>query len=184
IGIAAAAAVARPAYADMFSDIRFQHHPPFREVDDAEAREILRENIILRMDRVEEEAGPAKPDALGRSAFERIEEKWSGKVHVYADLVTEEHDLWLRVLMSEFAYVRQTGAVKLGGAWGLTALMNEIEERAPDAPTEMTRKLTSGRDIRNLVFASFEEFHRHSTWIILRDVFREDTEGDYTTPYA
>jgi len=171
LGAVIAGAVALPAYSETFSSIRFDQIPALRKLDDPETRDLLRENLILKMELPTPEPPPATGDQT-RSAFELIEERWPGKVRVYADLVGENLRSWNRVAMDDFAYTTHAGSVKLGGAWGFTRFFQDIQQMRPQALRPMTLKLAAGGDIRALVFPRIEDFHRYSTWEALRFHFQ------------
>ena len=59
------------------------------------------------------------------------------KVRVYADLITADLGLWLRVPMDVIAYLYMEGGVKMGGPWGFQLLVNDLLEKSRPALTEL-----------------------------------------------
>jgi hypothetical protein len=165
--VASVGAVAREEYKDLFGHVPFHMIPPMHKLEGGE-REVVRENLILKMSA----APPDRDLARGRrrpdSIFEEIEQKYSGKVRVFADLVTADLGTWLRVPLEEIGYVYMAGGVRLGGAWGFQLLVNDLKEKAAGAFPEMTLKLLDAVDIKELVFPQIEEFTRYTAWAALK----------------
>jgi hypothetical protein len=165
--VASCGVVAREEYRELFGHVPFGMIPPIHKLDGSE-REIVRENLILKM------SGPAPDNRLARekkrqeSIFEAIQEKLGSKVRVYADLVTADLGTWLRVPLEEISYLRTPDGVRMGGAWGFQLLVNDLRQACGSALTEMTLKLLESTDIKEHVFPQVEEFTRYTTWVALK----------------
>lgn len=148
--------------------------PALHRLDRPEDREILRENMILRLDRRENR--PRGP--RGQSLFERIEA--GREMKAYLDLVTA--DLWLRVGMDEFGYVLTAGAVQMGSAWGMDALVKDLSLKRAEAFTELTLDLLACEDPAPLAFAQLEDLNRYTTWVALRRRLNLEPEIPWAEP--
>jgi hypothetical protein len=73
-------------------------------------------------------------------------------VKVYADLITADLGLWLRVPLDEIAYVYMAGGVRMGGPGASRCSSNDLRSKCAPAFTEMTLKLLEATDIREHVF--------------------------------
>jgi hypothetical protein len=158
--------VARPEFKDLFGHVPFNMIPAIHKMEGAE-RELIRENLILKMDskpRDNRLKSEKRPDSI----FEEIDQTWGLKVKVYADLITADLGLWLRVPMDVIAYVYMEGGVKMGGPWGFQLLVNDLVEKGSAALTEMALKLLRATDIREHVFPAVEEYNRLTQWITLK----------------
>jgi hypothetical protein len=164
IGTVSVGAVADPKHVDLFGHVEFRLVPPLHKLEGAE-RELVRENLLLKMSNA---PSPARARRKPDSIFDEIERKWGRKVHVYADVLTEDLGTWLRVPMDEVAYRFQAGSIRQGGPWGMQALVNDLRDRAPSALSGMTLKLLDAADIKGLVFGQTEEFTRYTAWCALR----------------
>jgi hypothetical protein len=160
--------VAKAEFKDLFGHVPFGMIPAIHKMEGAE-RELIRENLILKMEgkpvdnRLRNEKRP-------ESIFEEIEQKYGSKVKVYADLLTADLGLWLRVPLDEIAYVYMEGGVKMGGPWGFQLLANDLRDKCAPAFTEMTLKLLGATDIREHVFPQIEEYNRYLQWVALKRV--------------
>lgn len=163
--VVSAGVVARAEYAELFSNVPFGMIPPIHKLEGTE-REIVRENLILKMSA----PGPAGEKRRRREedVFERIEQKYGSKVKVYADVLTADLGLWLRVPMDEMGYSVVAGGVKMGGAWGFQLLVKHFRERCGAALTGMTLKLLEAADIKEHVFPQVEEYTRYTSWAALK----------------
>lgn len=158
VAVASIGLVARRDAAALPGNPPFAGIPALRTLDPAE-REILRENLILRLS-----PPPAAPAPPPEKLFETLDERHGKDVRVYADLVTEDLGTWLRVPMEEIAYAARPGAPRLGGPWGFELMVGDLKRRCPGALTEIALKLLRGDDIKELVFPRIEEFTRHTAW--------------------
>jgi len=160
--------VAKAEFKELFGHVPFKMIPAIHKMDGLE-RELIRENLILKM-----EGKPAdnrlKNEKRPESIFEEIDQKYGSKVKVYADLLTADLGLWLRVPLDEIAYVYMEGGVKMGGAWGFQLLANDLRDKCAPAFTEMTLKLLGATDIREHVFPQIEEYNRYLQWVALKRV--------------
>ena len=160
--------VAKPEFKELFGHVPFKMIPAIHKMEGSE-RELIRENLILKMagkpadNRLKNEK---RPDSI----FEEIEQKYAAKVKVYADLITADLGLWLRVPLDEIAYVYMAGGVRMGGPWGFQMLVNDLKEKCAPAFTEMTLKLLEATDIREHVFPQIEEYNRYAQWVALKRV--------------
>ncbi len=165
--VASCGVVAREEYRELFGHVPFSMIPPIHKLEGRE-REVVRENLILKM------SGPAPDNRLARekkkpeAVFEEIEQTFGLKVKVYADLVTADLGTWLRVPLDEMGYLRVEDGVRLGGAWGFHLLVKDLREKCAEALTEMTLKLLESTDIKELVFPQVEEFTRYTSWVALK----------------
>lgn len=158
--------VARPEHQDLFTHVEFRMVPPMHKLEAAE-RDLVRENLLLKMStKPKADVPKRKPD----SVFEEIDRKWGGKVKVYLDLLTGDLGTWLRVPMDEIAYRYMNGSIRMGGAWGLQALVNDLVDKAFAAFTPMALRLLDVVDIKTLVFPQVEEFTRYTAWCALRRI--------------
>ncbi|HEX7899094.1 MAG TPA: hypothetical protein VF950_15120 [Planctomycetota bacterium] len=156
--------VARPEHQELFTHVDFRGVPPIHKLEGAE-RDLIRENLLLKMSARPKGVAPKrKPDAV----LEEIDRKWGGKVKVYLDLLTADAGTWLRVPMDEIAYRYMAGSIRMGGAWGMQALVNDLVEKRLPAFVPMTLKLLDVVDIKTLVFPQVEEFTRYTAWCALR----------------
>jgi hypothetical protein len=164
IGVVSLGVVARPEHQELFSHVDFRMVPPMHKLEGAE-RELVRENLLLRMSaRPKGEVPRRKPD----SVLEEIDRTWGAKVKVYLDLLTADLGTWLRVPMEEVAYRYMKGSIRMGGAWGLQALVNDLQDKAPGSFCPMALRLLGVADIKALVFPQVEEFTRYTAWCALR----------------
>jgi len=174
--------VARPEFNELFGHVPFNMIPAIHKMEGAE-RELIRENLILKM-----EGRPVdnrlKNEKKRESVFEEIEQKYGGKVKVYADLITADLGLWLRVPLDEIAYVYMQGGVKMGGPWGFQLLVNDIVEKCGPALTETTLKLLQATDIREHVHPQVEEYNRLTQWIALKRVLWPNAATSSPSPEA
>jgi len=94
--------VARPEFKELFGHVPFKMIPAIHKMDGLE-RELVRENLILKMEGKPRD-NRLKNEKRPESIFEEIEQKYGSKVKVYADLLTADLGLWLRVPLDEIAY--------------------------------------------------------------------------------
>jgi len=174
--------VARPEFKDLFGHVPFGMIPAIHKMEGPE-RELVRENLILKM-----EGKPAdnrlKGDKRPESIFEEIDQTWGTKVKVFADLLTADLGLWLRVPMDEVAYVYMQGGVKMGGPWGFQLLVNDLVEKCPAALTEMALKLFRATDIREHVVPQIEEYNRLTQWVAIKRVLWQAAASSSPSPEA
>ncbi|MBI2899232.1 MAG: hypothetical protein HYY17_03545 [Planctomycetes bacterium] len=142
----------------------FAGAPSLHILDREEDREILRANLILKMERAR--SGDEARRDRDRSLFERLD--GSRDARIFLDLVTEDLGSWLRVSMEDFAYVPVAGSVQMGSGWGLDALVKELRARAAAAFTDLTLELLAAADPMPLAFAQVEELNRYTTWAMVR----------------
>jgi hypothetical protein len=182
VDVAQIGVVARPEFKELFGHVPFNMIPAIHKMDGAE-RELIRENLILKM-----ESKPVdnriRSEKKRESVFEEIEKKYAGKVKVYADLITADLGLWLRVPLDEIAYVYMQGGVKMGGPWGFQLLVNDIVDKCAGALTEMALKLLEATDIREHVFPQVEEYNRLTQWIALKRVLWPSAATSSPSPEA
>jgi hypothetical protein len=174
--------VARPEFKDLFGHVPFNMMPAIHKMEGAE-RELIRENLILKMDQKPADhrlKSQRKPD----SVFEEIDQTWGMKVKVYADLITADLGLWLRVPLDVIAYVYMEGGVKMGGPWGFQLLVNDLVERSRGALTEMALKLLQATDIREHVFPQVEEYNRLTQWVALKRALWPSAASSSPSPEA
>lgn len=183
IALVSAGAVALPQYREFFSHIAFHQLPGLHTLDDPSLREVVRENLILKMS-APPVAKTGKPSLGDKTVWERIEEEWSRKIKVYIDLLPRGFNAWLRFGMDEFSYVFQEDKPQLGSAWGFALLLKDLREFSPASFTDMTLQLESLRDgdIRPLVFSQAEEFNRYTTWAAFLDHLRAVPERENPAP--
>jgi hypothetical protein len=174
--------VAKAEFKELFGHVPFKMIPAIHKMDGLE-RELVRENLILKM-----EGKPAdnrlKNEKRPDSIFEEVEQKYGTKVKVYADLITADLGLWLRVPLDEIAYVYMAGGVKMGGPWGFQMLVNDLRDRCAAAFTEMTLKLLEATDIREHVFPQIEEYNRYAQWVALKRVLWPSAATSSPSPEA
>jgi len=182
VDVAQLGVVARPEFKELFSHVPFNMIPAIHKMEGAE-RELIRENLILKM-----EGKPVdnrlRSEKKRESVFEEISQKYGGKVKVYADLITADLGLWLRVPMDEIAYVYMQGGVKMGGPWGFQLLVNDLLEKCRAALTGMALKLLEATDIREHVFPQVEEYNRLTQWIALKRVLWPSAASSSPSPEA
>jgi hypothetical protein len=172
--------VARPEFKDLFGHVPFNMIPAIHKMDGAE-RELIRENLILKM-----EGRPAdnrlKSEKRPDSIFEEIDQTWGLKMKVFADLLTADLGVWLRVPLDEVAYVYMQGGVKMGGPWGFQLLVNDLVEKCPAALTEMALKLLRATDIREHVYPQVEEYNRLTQWVAIKRVLWPAADSSSPSP--
>jgi hypothetical protein len=174
--------VAKPEFKELFGHVPFRMIPAIHKMDGLE-RELIRENLILKM-----EGKPAdnrlKNEKRPDSIFEEIEQKYGTKVKVTADLITADLGLWLRVALDEIAYLYMTGGVRMGGPWGFQMLVNDLRDKSPGGFSEMTLKLLEATDIREHVFPQIEEYNRYVQWVALKRVLWPSAASSSPSPEA
>ena len=174
--------VARPEFKDLFGHVPFNMIPAIHKMEGAE-RELIRENLILKM-----EGKPVdnrlRSDKRPESIFEEVDQKWGLKVKVFADLITADLGLWLRVSMDDIAYVYMQGGVKMGGPWGFQLLVNDLVEKGSAALTESALKLLRATDIREHVTPAIEEYNRLTQWVALKRVLWPPAVSSSPSPEA
>jgi len=175
--VASCGVVARPECGDYFEQVRFGDVPPLHRLEDRD-REIVRENLILKMAAASGGPGKAKPG----SVFEDIDLKHSARVRVYFDLLTADLGTWLRASMEEMGYVASPDGVAFGGSWGFQALADDLRKLCAPALTEIALKLLDGADIRELVFPRIEEFTRYTAWVALKRHLWTDAASSSPSP--
>jgi hypothetical protein len=169
-------------FKDLFGHVPFKMIPPIHKMEGLD-RELIRENLILKME-VKPPANRLKNEKPPESIFEEIEQRYGTKVKVYADLITADLGLWLRVPLDEIAYVYTPGGVRMGGPWGFQLLVNDLREKCPAAFTEMTLKLLGATDIRDHVFPQIEEYNRYAQWVALKRVLWPSAASSSPSPGA
>lgn len=160
--------VARPEFKDLFGHVPFNMIPAIHKMEGAE-RELIRENLILKME-AKAADNRLKSDKRPDSIFEEIDQKWGTKVKVFADLITADLGLWLRVSMEEVAYLYMENSVRMGGPWGFQLLVNDLVAKCRPALTETALKLLEAKDIREHVTPAIEEYNRLTHWVALKRV--------------
>jgi len=174
--------VARPEFRELFGHVPFNMMPAIHKMDGPE-RELIRENLILKMggkpadNRLKSEK---RPD----SVFEEIDQTWGLKVKVYADLITADVGVWLRVPMDEVAYLYMKDGVRMGGPWGFQLLVNDLVEKCPGALTETALKLLRAGDIREHVVPAIEEYNRLTQWAALKRLLWPNAASSSPLPEA
>lgn len=158
-------AIAKPQYKELFHHVPFRMVPPLHKLEGAE-REIVRENLILKMSNAPEP--PERKKGADDTVFERLQSKYAGKVKVSVDLVTADLGTWLRVSLDDIGYLRRAETVKMGDAWGFQMFVRDLREKCPSAFTEMTLKLLEAADIREAVFPQIEEYNRYVAWVAIK----------------
>jgi hypothetical protein len=174
--------VAKPEFKELFGHVPFRMMPALHKMEGSE-RELIRENLILKMEGKPIDERPRsekRPDSI----FEEIEQKFGSKVKVYADLVTADLGLWLRVPLDEIAYLYMAGGVRMGGPWGFQMLVTDLREKCAAALTEMTLKLLEATDIREHVFPQIEEYNRYAQWVALKRVLWPSAASSSPSPEA
>ncbi|MBI4564062.1 MAG: hypothetical protein HY716_05135 [Planctomycetes bacterium] len=174
IGVVSVGLVARPEFKDRYPGIRFEHLPALHKIDgDREARDLLREKLILKIG--DTESAPAdgtRARANRGSFFEELQKKHVRQIKVYADVIAADRAAWLRIPMDEMAYVHETGGIRFGEAFGFHLLMRELEARCPEALTSLSRRCAAGASLPSLVSQTLEEFHRYTSWHVFRNHLR------------
>lgn len=164
IDVVSVGAVARPGFQEFFTNVRFEFLPPLHRMEgDADVRDLLRENVILRMN-APAAREPRRPGKRGDSPFDALQSKYGDKMKVYADLLDDAHTAWLRVPMDEISWAHDARSVKLGDVWGFALFHHELASRCAAAFTERSLQLSSGADIKEVVFLQTEEFTRYTAW--------------------
>jgi hypothetical protein len=171
VGVASVAAIAQPEWRDLWNDIRFDHLPPLHALgSDPAARDLVRENVILRMS--SDRARPAAPKKEGPSVFETLSTQYAGKLKVFCDIVDAGRSIWLRLPMEELGYALDEGGARFGDPWGMEYAVKDLRDRAPQAMTELALKFLSGADIKELVLLRVEEFQRYTAWHAIKKALR------------
>lgn len=172
--------VAKPEFKELFGHVPFNMMPAIHKMEGSE-RELLRENLILKM-----EGKPAdnrlRSEKKEGAVFEEIEKRFGAKVKVVADLITADLGLWLRVSMDEVAYLLTEGGVRMGGPWGFQLLVNDLVEKCRSALTEPALKLLHATDIREHVFPQIEEYNRVTQWIAIKRTLWPDGASSSPSP--
>lgn len=158
--------VAKPEFKELFGHVPFNMMPAIHKMEGSE-RELLRENLILKMEgkpvdnrlRNEKKAG---------AVFEEVDQRFGAKVKVIADLITADLGLWLRVSMDEVAYLPAERGVRMGGPWGFQMFADDLAAKCAAALTEPALKLLRATDIREHVFPQIEEYNRVTQWIAIK----------------
>jgi hypothetical protein len=168
VGVASVGLVATAEWKDAYAGIRFDAVPGLHRFGgDDGARELIRENLILRLTAPSGESAPApRTKKQTDTVFERLATQ--DKVKVFVDVVDVDRALWLRFPMEELGYSCEEGGVRFGDAWGMNYLVADLVDRTPKAATEATLKLLGGADIKEVVFLRLEEFNRYTAWNAIR----------------
>ena len=184
VGVASVGLIATQEWKDVYSGIRFDAVPGLHRFGgDEGARELIRENLILKLNAPMGEAAPQRTKKATESVFERL--ATNDKVKVVVDVVDVDRSLWLRCPMEELGYSCDEGGVRFGDAWGMNYLVGDLVDRTPKAATETTLKLLGGADIKDVVFLRLEEFNRYTTWnAIRRSLACADTSSPSQAPPA
>jgi len=180
--VAHSGVVAKAEFKELFGHVPFTMIPAIHKMDGLE-RELVRENLILKMEGKPRD-NRLKNEKRPESIFEEIEQKYGSKVKVYADLLTADLGLWLRVPLDEIAYLYMAGGVRMGGPWGFQLLANDLREKCSGAFTEMTLKLLGATDIREHVFPQIEEYNRYLQWVALKRVLWPSAATSSPSPEA
>ena len=170
---------AKPQYKELFHQVPFHMMPPLHKLEGTE-REVVRENLILKVTNAPEKA--ARKRGNDESIFETVQAKYGGKVKVAVDLVTADLGTHLRISMDDIGYVRRAGTVKLGEAWGFQMLVKDLREKCPAALTEMTLKLLEAADIREAVFPAIEEYNRYVAWVAIKRTLWPTADSSSPSP--
>lgn len=160
--VASCGLVAGPESGGFFLHVPFENLPPLHRLEERD-REIVRENLILKISSVP----PSEPPPTSPSAgvFEEIERRYSNRVHVYLDLLPTDLGNWLRIPMQEVAYAHAPGRIRMGLSWGFQLLIDDLRRKSPPGIwTEISSRLMNGSDPLPLVFPRMEEFTRHTAW--------------------
>jgi hypothetical protein len=171
--------IAKPQYKELFHQVPFHMMPPLHKLEGTE-RDVVRENLILKVTNAPEKAVRKKGDDL--SVFETVQAKHGGKVKVAVDLVTADLGTRLRISMDDIGYVRRADTVKLGEAWGFQMLMKDLREKSPAALSEMTLKLLEAADIRETVFPTIEEYNRYVAWVAIKRTLWPTVDSSSPSP--
>jgi hypothetical protein len=174
IGTVVAAAIGREAYDQAIGAVRFSGVPNLRDIPDAAARELVRENLILAVGN-SQQAPPPPAGALGNSRadtrplIDRIEEECGERVKVYVDILPDDASLWLRASMGESSYRLQEEGVRMGSALGMRRLLRDLQERAARARiAPMLRALLEPAPLADAIMADVEEMSSYTIWTAYR----------------
>ena len=159
--------VAREGHAPAFSHVDFKSLPPMHRLEGSE-RELVRENLILKMEALPPEEGRKKKRDTRSTIFEEIERAHGRKVQIIADVVSSDLDCWLRIPMDEVAYAHNETSVKMGGAWAMDMFVRDLLRHRPEALTASSLQLLDGVDIKRIIFLQPEDFSRYTSWIALK----------------
>jgi hypothetical protein len=172
--------VARPEFKELFGHVPFNMIPAIHKMEGAE-RELVRENLMLKMD-AKPPDNRLKSQKRPGSIFEEIDQTWGKKVRVFADLLTADLGLWLRVPLDAIAYTVVEGGVRQGGPWGFQLLVDDLVARCGAALTERALKLLKATDIREHVFPHVEEYNRLTQWVALKRVLWPAADSSSPSP--
>ncbi len=186
IFVASCGAVSRPESGDYFARVSFKDAPPMYRLEGRD-REIVRENLILRMNAREDPPGRATPGPEG--VFEAIVREHAEKVRIYFDLLTQDLGTWLRIPLEEIGYVPVAGGVRMGHAWGFQMLADDLVRKCAPALTDVTARMLAGEDVTDLVFPQAEEFMRYTSWVAIKrslwpDAGRSPLQDGKTNDFA
>jgi hypothetical protein len=167
VGVVSVGAVALPEWREAWDTRALRHLPAFHKLgDDPTTRDVVRQNLILKLNRPVEAA--AKPADDAKSPFEWIEADHSKTLQVHADIVDAARSMWLRVPMSGASYAPAEDSLRFGDAWGFTYLVRDLVASPAAAVTPMTLQFLNGEDIRGLVFLQLEGLNRHTAWHVIK----------------
>ncbi len=169
VGVVSLGLIAQEEWRESYSGVRFDHLPSLRRIDgDPDARDLVRENLILKIVSASNPAAPSKRKPGEPTVFERLASEYARKVKVFADVIDVGRSLWLRVAMDDISYLHDEQGVRFGDAWGLSYLVGDLVDHAPKTATLATLQLLDGSDFKDLVFLTSEEFSRYTRWHILK----------------
>ena len=174
--------VAKPEFKELFGHVPFNMMPAIHKMEGSE-RELLRENLILKMEGKPADNRLRKEKKAG-AVFEEVEQRFGAKVKVIADLITADLGLWLRVAMDDVAYLPAAGGVRMGGAWGFQMFADDLAAKCPAALTEPALKLLRATDIREHIFPQIEEYNRVTQWIAIKRTLWPDAATSSPSPEA
>ncbi len=170
IDVVSLGCVTLPGFRDSLSNVNFDVPAMHRLGNEPGVRELIRENLILKMGAAKEKKDAPKKHAgasAGDSFFDVLQAQYAGKLEVYCDLVDVTHTQWIRVEMGKMAYAHDEHSVKLGEAWGFHLLVHDLQAFSGGAFTPVALKFAPDADIKELTFQQLEDLNRYTTWNVV-----------------
>ena len=170
IHVAVATPVGLEGYDRAIDRVRFRGVPNITTFDDDEARELIRENLILAVGGSQQpgdnEDQQRERRRKGQALIDTIEKKHSTKVKVYLDIIPMDLSIWIRASMTESSYRLSDEGARMGSAMGMRHLLNDIQSlsvRARIAPS--LPALLEPVELTKVILADVEELGNYTTWL-------------------
>jgi hypothetical protein len=161
IHAAHAGVVGTEVYARRVGAGRFHALPDLRRMDDAEARALVTENLLLQV-----RSGEGKPTQ--DPVLDEVDRRYADSLHVYVDLLTVDAGWW-RMRMDRCSYQLREGAPRMGSSLGFRYLIEHLVAAVPqERRTPMLPLLLERTPLEQVTFFDVEEYTRYTLWFFYR----------------